>query len=237
MLKDSLAAPQGGSDKSMTETCSKAQKTDLLYRRALAVLALYGQRLAAISADDEYAGRFEAAASGVTTANWSDADDQATRDAVSQLVTHMAGPADGSKTELKQFIQGAAAPISSLCSGLGSYLDTQVTELATIRKDVDKKSTTKSIRRCGTYENHTICVQDTVVDRLTYAEVFARTAALENSSYQAKSSLQRFCTAHAKLAEVAKADQLGKKESDAAIADAIRAVPQTEAHWDAASAK
>jgi hypothetical protein len=233
LLQDSLSPQNSGPEKSMTENCSKAQKNDLLYRRALQTLSLYGQRLsfAANGEEAETAGKLEAAAAGISGTDWSDADDQSTRDAVNALVNQMSTKSEGSKIDLNKVVQDAAPNVSTLCSNLNTHLDAQIKDLSAIRKDVDKKSQTRSIRRCGAYEGKTICVADTVVDRMVYAEVIARTAVLEDSSYDAKDGLSRFCTAHEKLAEFAKKDELGKKETYAAIVDAVKAVPRVQSQW------
>ncbi len=236
LLKDAMASQAGGVDKSLAETCVKAQKNDLLWRRALLTLSLYGERLsgAASGEDAETSGKLEAALSGINDPNWSDAEDQAARDAVVQLVGQMStAPASGAtKPDLAKVVQDAAPPIKTLCTSLGSHFDAQLRELSTIRKDVDKKSMSRAIRRCGTYETHNICVADTVVDRMVYSEVFARVVAIENSTFDAKDSVARFCVAHDKLAEAAQAGTLGKKETFAAVVEAVKSVPRTQPDWE-----
>lgn len=234
LLKGALSAQPGSADKSLTDACAPAQKTDLLWRRALQILSLYGSRLsgAASGEEAETSGKLEAALSGVNGADWSDAEDQAARDAVVQLVGQMSAPSATAKPDIAKIVQEAAPPVRTLCAGLASYFDAQLSELTTIRQDVDKKSTTRSIRRCGTYESKPICVADTVVDRMVYAEMFARAVAIENATYDAKDSTARFCAAHDKLAEAAQAGQLGKKETYAAVVEAVKAVPRTQPTWD-----
>ena len=234
LLKDSLLPSNGGIDKPLTDNCAKAQKNDLLMRRALQTLSLYGQRLGAAASgeDAETAGKLEAATAGVNGTEWSDAEDQTARDAVSQLVTQMGAPTQGSKVDLNKIVLDAAPPVKSLCTSFTAYIDGQIKDLAAIRQDVDKKSQSRQIRRCGTYETHSICVADTVVDRMVYAEIFARAASLENESYDAKDNASRFCAAHDRLAEAAQKDQLSKKETYAAVVEAVKAVPREQAHWD-----
>lgn len=234
LLQDSLKPQNGGPETSLTETCGNAQKSDLLYRRALQTLSLYGQRLisAAGGEESETAGKLEAASAGVTGGDWSDAEDQVARDAVVQLVSQMGAASDGSKTNLRKIVQDAAPQVKTLCSSLVAYVDTQLAGLSAIRKDVDKKSQSRQIRRCGTYEGKNVCVADTVVDRMVYAEVFARAAALENGSYDAKDIVLRFCAAHEKLAELAQKDELSTREGFAAIVDAVKSVPRAQAQWE-----
>lgn len=238
LLKDAMASQAGGVDKSLADTCVKAQKNDLLWRRALQVLALYGERLtsAASGEDAETSGKLEAALSGVTGADWSDADDQAARDAVVQLVGQMSAPSATAKPDLAKLVQEAAPPVKTLCTSLGGHFDGQLRELSAMRKDVDKKSMSRAIRRCGTYETHPICVADTVVDRMVYAEVFARVVAIENSTFDAKDGVLRFCAAHDKLAEAAQAGQISKKETFAAVVEAAKSVPRSHADWEVAEA-
>jgi hypothetical protein len=238
LLKDAMASQAGGVDKSMAETCVKAQKNDLLWRRSLQVLSLYGERLTAAASgeDAETSGKLEAALSGVNGADWSDAEDQAARDAVVQLVGQMSAPSATSKLDLAKLVQEAAPPVKTLCTSLGSHFDAQLRDLTTIRKDVDKKSMSRAIRRCGTFETRPICVADTVVDRMVYAEVFARVVAIENGTYDAKDSVARFCAAHDKLAEAAQSGQIGKKETYAAVVEAAKSVPRTQPDWEVTEA-
>jgi hypothetical protein len=235
LLGDSLGTQSGGAEKSLTDSCRKAQKEDLLWRRAMLTLSLYGQRLAwaAEGEDAETSGKLEGALSGVGGADWSDADDQNSRDAVTQLVEQMnAAATSGGKVDVNKLVIDAATPIKTLCATLGTHFEAQLRDLALARKDVDKKSMSRAIRRCATYETHTICVADTVVDRMVYSEVFARIVAMENSTYDAKDGVARFCAAHDKLAEAAQNNQLGKKETFAAIVNAVKAVPRNQPEWE-----
>jgi hypothetical protein len=238
LLKDSLATPTGGVDRSLAESCVKAQKTDLLWRRAVQAISLYGVRLSAAASgeDAETSGKLEGAMTGLNGTDWSDADDQAAREAVTQLVSQMTTPTN-EKLDLAKLIQDAAPPIRTLCSSLNSMLEAQLSELTNIRKDIDKKSVSRAIRRCGTYENHPICVADTVVDHLVYAETFARVATMENGTYEAKDGFARFCAAHDKLAEAAQNGQLNKKETFGTVVEAVKAVPRSQAAWDAETSR
>jgi hypothetical protein len=234
LLQDSLAAQSGAVEKPMAETCRKAQKNDLLWRRSLVVMSLYGERLSAAAAGEEAetSGKLEAALSGVNGPDWSDAEDQSARDAVSQLVGQMSSASSSTRIDLNKLVQDAAPPIKTLCDSLHNHFDSELRDLESIRKDVDKKSSSRAIRRCGTFETHTICVADTVVDRMVYAEIYARVAAIENATYDARDSVLRFCAAHDKLAEAAQNGQIGKKETYLAIVEAAKAVPLNQATWE-----
>jgi hypothetical protein len=229
LLQDSLGPRPVGLEKSMGDTCSKALKSDALWRRAVLVMSLYGQRLESVAsgADVETSGRLEAALTGITSTDWSDADDSAARDAVTTLVNQMS-PAAESKVDLSKIIQDAAPPIKTLCDGLTSYLDSQSQSLAAIQKDVDKKRMSRTIRRCGMLEKQTVCVADTVVDHMVYAEVFGEVVALENSTLEARDSVTRFCVAHEKLAAAAANGQLTKKQTYFDVVEAVKAVPRAQ---------
>jgi hypothetical protein len=233
LWQDSLGPQPAGAEKSMLDTCSKAFKSDALWRRAILVLSLYGARLESVAsgADIETSGKLEASLSGVTGAGWSDADDQAARDAVTTLVNQMGATTD-SHTDLSKLVQDAAPPVKTLCDGIGGYLDTQSQNLVTIRKDIDKKRMSKAIRRCGMLEKQTICVADTVVDRMVYADVFGQTITLESKTLEARDQIGRFCVAHERLASAAGNGQLSKKQTYFDIVDAVKVVPRAEPQWN-----
>jgi hypothetical protein len=234
LWQDSLGPQPVGLEKSMGDTCGKALKRDALWRRAVLVMSLYGERIesVALGADVETSGKLEAAMTGVGGADWSDADDQAARDAVTTLVNQMSATSD-SHTDLSKIVQDAAPPVKTLCDGLASYLDTQAQNLDTIRKDVDKKRMSRAIRRCGMLEKQTVCVADSVVDRMVYADVFGQAVALENSTLEARDSVARFCAAHEKLAAAAANGQLSKKQTYSDIVEAVKAVPRPQPLWNA----
>ena len=237
LLQDSLGPQPVGLEKSMGETCNKAFRSDALWRRAILVMSLYGERIESVAsgAEVDTSGKLEAAMTGVNGSDWSDADDQAARDAVTTLVNQMSAATD-SKSDLSKIVQDAAPPVKTLCDGLASYLDTQSQNLATIRKDVDKKRMSGRIRRCGTLEKQTVCVADSVVDRMVYADVFGQVVALENSTLEARDSVARFCAAHEKLAAAAANGQLTKKQTYFDVVEAVKAVPRAQPQWNAPDA-
>ncbi len=234
LWQDSLGPQPVGLEKSMGDSCSKALKRDALWRRAILVMSLYGERIESVAqgGDVETSGKLEAAMTGIGAADWSDADDQAARDAVTTLVNQMSAASD-SHTDLSKIVQDAAPPVKSLCDGLASYLDTQAQNLDTIRKDVDKKRMSRAIRRCGMLEKQTVCVADSVVNRMVYADVFGQVVALENSTLEARDSAARFCAAHEKLAAAAANGQLSKKQTYSDIVEAVKAVPRPQPLWNA----
>lgn len=237
LWQDSLGPQPVGLEKSMGDTCSKAIKNDALWRRAILVMSLYGERIESVAsgADVDTSGKLEAAMTGVNGADWSDADDQAARDAVTTLVNQMSATTDA-KSDLSKIVQDAAPPVKTLCDGLASYLDTQSRNLETIRKDVDKKRMSRAIRRCGMLEKQTVCVADSVVDRMVYADVFGQVVALENSTLEARDGVARFCVAHEKLAAAAANGQLNKKQTYFDVVEAVKAVPRAQPQWSGSDA-
>ncbi len=233
LWQDSLGPQPVGLDKSMGDTCSKALKSDALWRRAILVMSLYGERLESVAsgADVETTGKLEAALSGISGSDWSDADDQTSRDAVTTLVNQMSAASD-SRTDLSKIVQDAAPSVKTLCDGLASYLDSQAQSLSVIQKDVDKKRMSRQIRRCGMLEKQTVCVQDSVVDRMVYADVFGQVLALENSTLEARDSAARFCAAHEKLAAAAANGQLSKKQTYFDVVEAVKVVPRAQPQWN-----
>jgi len=238
LLQDSLGPQPVGLEKSMGDTCSKSLKSDALWRRAILVMSLYGERLETVASggDVDTSGKLEAALTGVAGPDWSDADDQAARDAVTTLVNQMSATTD-SKSDLSKIVQDAAPPIKTLCDGLGSYLDAQAQSLVSIRKDVDKKRMSRQIRRCGMLDKQTVCVADSVVDRMVYADILGQTVALENSTLEARDNVARFCAAHEKLAAAAANGQLSKKQTYFDVVEAVKAVPRAQPQWNADATK
>ena len=221
-----------GTEKPVSETCGSALKSDLLWRRAVLVLSLYGEHVGnvAAGADAESSGRLEAARSGITTADWSDVNDQGVRDAVTSIVSQMS-PAAGTKSDLSKIVQDASGPVKTVCDGLISYLDAQTQSLAAIQKDIDKRRTNRAIRRCGTLDKQTVCVADSVVDRLAYADSFGQVFALQNSTLEGRDSVARFCAAHQKLAAAAANGQVTKKQTNADIVESVKSVPRAQPAW------
>jgi hypothetical protein len=223
-LQDAVgAAPVPGTEKPVTATCSKAFKSDQLWRRAMIVLGAYGESLATVSTtkSGEGAGKLEAVSTGVDGPTWLDveAGDTAARDAVAGLVQQMnAGAAKGDAAKV---VTDAAPHVNTICDGLSAYLETQAKGFGDVAKEVEKKRASRTERRCGAIETRTICVSETAIDRVTYADAFAHVIALENNHVDAFNAVGGFCAAHKKIEEAAKAGKLSK---DATYADVVTAV-------------
>jgi hypothetical protein len=217
------AATPSNSDKSTSETCSKALKSDQLWRRAMRVLASYGETLESLSsgADKDKAGQLEAAETGITGPNWIDAEgpDVAARDAVTQLVTQM--NAAGGKGDLNKVVKDAAPSVKTVCDGLGAYLEAQRQALVDVQQDLEKKRGTQADYRCGSMNGSSVCVNTSMVDRVSYANAFGQAAVLEASHREARDAVLGFCAAHAKLADAAANGDASKDATFTAVVSAV----------------
>jgi hypothetical protein len=231
-LGEALAAtPPGATEKPLSETCSKAAKSDELWRRSMVVLAAHADKLDALAsgAKPETAGQLEAATTGVRGADWiqvDDAQEQAARDAVAQLVSQMGTSAP--KADLAKVVQDAAPHVKTLCEGLTAYLDKEVKAAADIENDVEKKRAARANHRCGMLDNRTICVSESFVDRIVYAEVYGRAAAVASSHMEARDAVATFCAAHQKLEEVSANGQLAKDQAYLDVVEAVKAAPRSQ---------
>jgi hypothetical protein len=234
-LQDALAALPGN-EKLASDVCGKALKSDLLWRKALAVLAAYGETLESLaSGDTASTGPLQAAMTGVRGPDWIDAEggDQAARDAVAKLVGVMA---NASKGDLERVVRDAGPHVKAICDGGLAYLEAQGRAIADIQRDADKKRTTRTDRRCAQLDGRSVCVGESVVDRMVYADVFGRVALLESSHGEAHDHLAGFCVAHKKLEDAAANGRLGKDSTLSEIVDAVKAVPRSATAGGAAKA-
>ena len=225
--QDALAAASpSGAEKPTSETCAKAVKSDLLWRRTMIVLGAYSAKLEAISsgASPETAGKLEGAISRVNDANWAEADgaqETAARDAALQLATQL--KTNTSKGDLGETIKEAAPHVNTICDGLGGYLDAQVKSVSDLQTDIDKKRTMHADRRCALLDGKNICVQESVLDRMTYASAFGDLGSIESTHLEARDTVSSFCAAHKKLEEAAASGNLSKDKTFQDIVDAVGA--------------
>jgi hypothetical protein len=231
-LHEAIAARTPGTpEKPVSETCGKAANSDLLWRRALIVLAAYSQKLEAVAsgASPETSGQLEAALTGVRGDSWIDAEsgqETAARDAVAKLVNQMATKSD--KADLDKTVTDAAPHVKTLCTGLGAYLDEQVKKFDEVGTELEKKRSAKTDRRCATFDSRTICVSESVLDRIVYASSFGGLAMQKANHLDARDNVAMFCAAHAKLEAAAGSGTTGKDETYVTIVDAVKAVPRAE---------
>jgi hypothetical protein len=244
-LKEALSAPPGGGgpEKPLSETCAKSLKSDELWRRSMVVLGAYGGTLDGLAAGgkSETTGPLEAALTGVSGSDWIAVDEnpeKAAREAVSQLVSQMSSGSAGG--DLSKAVKDAAPHVKTLCDGLAPYLETQAKGLADIQKDIEKRRTTRNDRRCSTLDNRSICVSESVIDRVVYGSTFGRAAALEEAHLDAHRAVLAFCAAHRKLEDAA---AKGDLKDDGTYRDVVAAVKSVKretpegASGDAGAAK
>lgn len=231
-MNEALTAPTpGAAEKADSATCSKAANSDLLWRRAMVVLAAYSSKLDALAAGakPESAGQLEAALTGVKGSDWIEAEagqEQSARDAVAKLVAQMEAKDD--KADLAKTIGDAAPHIKTICSGLTSYLDKQATTFRDVRAELEKKRAAKTDRRCATFDNRTICVSESMLDRISYAGSTTGLATQEMNHLDARDDVASFCAAHGKLESAAAAGDIDKDETYTSIVDAVKGVPRAK---------
>jgi hypothetical protein len=230
-LEEALRAPTQGVEKSLADACKQAINGDRLWRGSMVVLAVHAAKIEAVAsgAKPETAGQLEAATTGVSGSDWAQAEgaqQQAARDAAYQLVSQVGTPMP--KADLGKLVQDAAPQVKTLCDGLDAFFDAQGKSLANLRSEVEKKRATHANRRCGMLDNKTICVSESVVDRMAYATVLARVESLQTSYLGARDDVGLFCAAHRKLEELGASGQLDKDASYAQIVEAVKSVPRAQ---------
>jgi hypothetical protein len=230
VLQDALATPPPGAvEKPVGETCAKAIKSDQIWRRTMIVLGAHADRVGALGAGakPETAGQLEAAlAQGGEWPEPNDQQEQAARDAATQLASQMT--AGDSKADLAKVVQGAAAPVKTICDGLTSYLDKQVQGVVDIETEMEKRRTGHANRRCGKVGDQGVCVSESFLDRITYASMYSRAAALADSHAETRDTLTAFCAAHQKLAEAAANGKVEKDQTYLDVIAAVKAAPSSQ---------
>ena len=223
-MQEAVAASPGAPDKPVAESCSKALKSDRVWKQAMIVLSAYADKLQAVASgtNPEMAGQLDAALTGVRGPDSIDAEgtqEQAARDAMLQLIQQMS--ASGPKGDLDKAIKDAAPHVKTICDGLGPYLETQLKNVRDVQKEIEKKRSTHADRRCANLDNKPICVSESVVDRLAYANAFGQIAAIESSHVQASDAVSDFCAAHRKLEEAAGHGQSAKDQTYTQVVQAV----------------
>jgi len=229
-MQEAMAPATGGVEKPVTETCGKALNSDFLWRKASVALAAYSRKLEALASGEnpETAGQLEAALTGVREENWVDVEpaEQPARDAVTKLVNQLSAGSD--KPDFDKTVSDAAPHVKLICSGLTAYLGEQATKFGELRADIEKKRAAHSDRRCATFDNRTICVSHSFLDRIVYANSFGGLALKESNHLEARDDVASFCAAHAKLESAAGAGNTNKDETYAEIVSAVKAVPRAK---------
>lgn len=239
-VQEALAAPIGAGEKPPSEACLKAQKSDQLWRRSIAVLAAYGDMLETLAsgAGSDTTGQLEAAQTGVRGVDWIEVEDgkeKAVRTAVAQLVDQMSKNAF--EGDLEKAVQGAAPHVNTVCDGLVPYLEAQERSLSELRKEAEKKRLARTDRRCGTLDNRSVCVSDSTADQIVYANAMGSLAALERSHGQARDAVAGFCAAHKKLEAAAAEGRVSDDETYTQVVEAVRSSRRAKEESAAPAAK
>jgi hypothetical protein len=229
VLQESLAALPG-TEKSMSEACGKAAKSDLVWRRSMAVLAAYGQTLETLASgsNGDTAGKLEAALSGVTGADSLPADgaaETAARDAAAALVQQMSSSSAGG--DLSRAIKDAAPHVKAICEGLTTYLETTAKGFSEVEKEAEKKRASRGDRRCGSVSGANVCVGESPIDRMVYGNVFAQAGLQEATHLETRDAVAGFCAAHRKVEQAAADGNLGKDQTYADVVVAIKGVQRS----------
>jgi hypothetical protein len=238
-LQESLAALPG-TEKPMSEACGKAARSDLLWRRTMAVLAAYGQTLETLASGSGTvnAGKLEAALTGVGGGDSLAADgaaEQAARDGAVKLVQQMSSGSAGG--DLSRAIKDAAPHVKAICEGLTTYLETTAKGFGEVEKEAEKKRASRGDRRCGSVSGANVCVGESPIDRMVYGNVFAQAGLLEATHLETRDSVASFCAAHRKAEQAANDGNLGKDQTYVDIVDAVKAAQRAPAAEAKATAK
>jgi hypothetical protein len=230
-LQEALTAtPPGTPDKPKSDACAEALNRDLLWRRSMVVLSAYSQKLDALASggSPETSGKLEAAMTGIRGEDWIEvpASEQSARTAAAKLVAQM--EAKDEKADLDKTVSDAAPYVKTLCAGLRGYLDAQATKFAEVRGAIEQKRAAKTDRRCVTFDNRTVCVSESAVDRVLYAGAINDLTMQEINHLEARDDVASFCAAHAKLETAAGSGDSSKSETHGGIVDAVKAVPRAK---------
>lgn len=223
-LKNALAAPTGAPEKPMDDLCGKARKSDQVWQGSMAALGAYADTLDALASggEGEKSGPLEAAMTGLTgdSMETDDPKEKGAREAALTLVSQLAK--NNSEGSLDKAVKDAAPHVKTICAGLVPYLEEQVKTLADVQKDLDKKRVARADRRCGQLDSRSICVSESVVDRVVYANAYGHLASLEAAHDEARRAATGFCAAHTKLEEAAQSGDLGSDQTYFNIVDAVK---------------
>jgi len=230
-MQEALATPQGGQEKPVGEVCTKAMKSDRLWRVSMQVMSAWSHRVEDLARGEkkETAGQLDAAMIGIQDPNWSDADganEAAARDAVNQLLAQM--NAGEKSADLTQTIKDAGPHLKTLCDGLGAYLDTQIKAAGDIQKELEKKRATRADRRYAQTEGKPVAVSESVVDRFVYANAYGQLSGIEYGHGQARDSLSAFCAAYGKMQGAAEQNNVSKDTTYTEVVQAVKAAPRSQ---------
>ncbi len=190
--------------------CNDSLKSDRKWRAAMRVLAAYADTLEALaSGNGDSAGEVHAARAGTPES-----------DAAAKLVDVMRGEA--AKEDLEKLIGAAAPHVKSICDGLGEYLDDQAQKAGQALADVEEKRGSLTDRRCGTLNKQSVCVNESLTDRVTYGHLYGQLALIESNHVAARDAAAAFCAAHRELESAAEDGKLDDEGTHAAIVKAVK---------------
>ena len=208
--------------------CAEEDDRDRLWGISLDVLGGYSRSLVALAqkTDPAHTGKLEAEMTLVRDENFVDVEgEDEARKATFELVTQMRERDDDAK--LDSVIEAAAPSVQTLCDGLLAYLGTQEQRFIALSKDVDTKlQASPGPPRCTKVGGQSVCVGNSVLDYLNFAETKARLDTLTREHAAARNGVAAFCVAHYTVAEDAKAGSLKGKESYEKVLGAVHdAIP------------
>ena len=228
-MEDALQAPLGTPSKELGEICKEDLARDRLWGTALQALSAYANSLEAL-VDEEHAertGKLEAALTPVRDESFVEVEgeqEQGARKATAELVTQMRDR--DRKADLESTLEAAAPQVATLCDGLLAYLGTQADRFSKIAKDIEEKRKSPAGRRCTKVGTQTVCVANSTLDHLAFAELYGQAEGLRRSHEDARNTVAGFCVAHYTLAEAAKSGDLKNDETYEQVVGAVHdAVP------------
>ncbi len=232
-LKEALAAQPGGTEKALSDACTKQLAKDRLWRGTIVALGAYGETLdqVASGARGDNTGKLEAARTGIQGNSWVQVEggpETAARDAAGQLVELL--NSKGAKDDAEQLVKDAAPHVKTICQGLVPYLDEQTRGFGDVGKEVEKRRAAKSDHRCASVDSRTICVGESATDRIVYGEVLGQILLAEQNHAETRGAVAGFCTAHERLADAASKGNLGDNATFKDVLEAVKsAAHQAEA--------
>lgn len=228
MMNEALepAAP-GTAAAAISDPCQNAFTSDQLWRRSMLVLAAYAARLDGLASgvDEERAGKLEAIMTGVEGESWVGAetpDEKAARTAAGKLVEQIA--AADAETDLDKTVSDASGYVTTLCTGLERRLGETAAAFAEVRNAFADAREKRTDRRCGTLDKRSVCVSESMTDRLVHSSLFGDLSLGEARHLAARDDVATFCAAHAKLAEAVANGNADKDETYTQVIEAARGV-------------
>ena len=135
--------------------------------------------------------------------------------------------ANGAKGDLEKALTESGPAVKVVCDGLTGYLATQARAFGDAAKEIEKRRVAHTEHRCGSLNAQSVCVGDSGMDRVVYANALGQLGALETSHTEAREAVAAFCAVHVKLEQAAANGAF--KDDDATYAEVAEAVKATHA--------